>query len=263
MASQQSSLNGRPPASSSAVEGHRPRTGQRRGRRHLIIALFAGIALVSAGPSSLISASASSGSGTGGTQNVAVVSASLSSVTLNPTDVVGGSSSTGTVALTAAAPSGGFAVALSSDNTAAATVPASVTVLAGATTATFVVSTTVVPNSQSAIIIGTAGGVTAYGIITVRTAFASSNGSISILPGGIGSGTVTSQPAGISCTITGGSGAGACSAFYPVGTVVRLTAKAASGSSFQGFRGVGCGDPSKITIAAGTNITCQVGFALK
>lgn len=261
MASQQSSLSGRPPARSSAAEGHRLRTGQRRGRGQLIIALFAGIALVSAGSPGL--ASASTGSGTGGTQTAAVVSASLSSVTLNPTDVVGGGSSTGTVVLTSAAPSAGFMVALTSDNTAAATVPASVTVLAGATTATFVVSTSVVPNSQSAIIIGTAGGVTAYGIITVRTAFAFSNGSISILPGGIGSGTVTSQPAGISCTITGGSGAGACSAFYPVGTVVRLTAKAASGSSFQGFRGVGCANPSKITIAAGTNITCQVGFALK
>ena len=229
----------------------------------MIIALFAGIALVSAGSTSLSSATASTGSGTSVAQNAAVVAVSLSSVTLNPTEVVGGTSSAGTVALTAAAPSGGFMVTLTSDNTAAATVPASVTVLAGATTATFVVSTTVVPNSQSALIIGTAGGVTAYGIITVRTAFAFSNGSISILPGGIGSGTVTSQPAGISCTIAGGSGTGACSAFYPVGTVVRLTAKAGSGSSFQGFRGVGCGNASKITIAAGTNITCQVGFALR
>jgi len=55
----------------------------------------------------------------------------LSSLTLNPTSVVGGvQSSTGTVTLSAAAPAGGAIVVLSSSNTAAARVPASVTVAA-------------------------------------------------------------------------------------------------------------------------------------
>src|SRR5439155_19224068 len=58
--------------------------------------------------------------------------ASLSTVSVAPTSVVGGSSSQGTVTLTAGAPPGGAIVSLSSANTAVATVTASVTVAAGA-----------------------------------------------------------------------------------------------------------------------------------
>src|SRR5438046_423442 len=55
----------------------------------------------------------------------------LSSLTLNPTSVTGGTqSSTGTVTLSRPAPSGGAAVSLSSSNTFTARVPASVTVAA-------------------------------------------------------------------------------------------------------------------------------------
>src|SRR6266446_5684162 len=73
---------------------------------------------------------------------------SLSSLTLSPTSVIGGTqSSTGTVTLSGAAPAGGAQVALASSNTAAARVPASVTVAAGATSATFTVSTSAVTAS--------------------------------------------------------------------------------------------------------------------
>ncbi|MEO6503680.1 MAG: hypothetical protein ABIQ09_17430 [Jatrophihabitantaceae bacterium] len=189
--------------------------------------------------------------------------AALSTVTLNVTDVVGGTPAVGTVTLTSPAATGGFTVALSSDNTAAATVPASVTVPAGSSSANFPVTTFPVANPQSALIIGMAGGVTTYAIITVRTQSSISTGSIAIIPGGNGNGTITSQPAGISCTV-GASASGACSAFFPAGTVVRLTAKAANGTRFQGWRGLpGCGDPTKITVAAGTTIYCQPGFVLK
>src|SRR6266446_3731163 len=61
---------------------------------------------------------------------------SLASVSVNPASVTGGNSSTGTVTLSGPAPSGGAQVALSSSNTTAARVPASVTVAAGATSAT-------------------------------------------------------------------------------------------------------------------------------
>ena len=194
----------------------------------------------------------------------APASASLSTLRVDPTDVVGGDAATGTVTLTAAAPSGGVAVALSSDNTAAATVPASVIIPGGSTSASFTVSTSVVSNSQSANIIGTAGGVTAHATMTVWTAFAFSNGSVAILPGGNGSGRITSQPAGIDCTIIAGNGSGACSAFFAVGTIVRLDARPAADSKFLGWRGLpGCADPSKIVVARGTTITCQPGFSLK
>jgi hypothetical protein len=187
----------------------------------------------------------------------------LSSVQVNPGNVVGGAPAVGTVTLTAKAATGGLSVALSSDDTEAARVPSSVVVAAGATSATFPVTTLAVGNTQSALIIGSAGAVTTYAIITVATPTANASGSVAIIPGGTGGGTVTSQPAGINCAI-GATTSGSCSAFYPVGTVVRLTATAAPGSQFQGWRGLpGCGNPAKITVARGTTIYCQPGFALR
>ncbi|MEO7059589.1 MAG: hypothetical protein ABI083_07720 [Lapillicoccus sp.] len=48
-----------------------------------------------------------------------------------------------------------------------------------------------------------------------------------------------------------------------MGTIVRLTARAAAGSSFQGWRGLpGCGDPSRITVPRTTTIYCQPAFSL-
>jgi len=68
----------------------------------------------------------------------------VSSLSLNPTTVAGGISSTGTVTLSAAAPSGGTVVSLVSSDTSVATVPASVTVPSGATSASFTVTTAAV-----------------------------------------------------------------------------------------------------------------------
>src|SRR5581483_9459079 len=64
----------------------------------------------------------------------------LSSLTLNPVSVPNNQPSTGTVTLSAGAPSGGTTVTLSSNSTFAI-VPSSVTVPAGANTATFAVRT--------------------------------------------------------------------------------------------------------------------------
>src|SRR3989449_9192045 len=66
--------------------------------------------------------------------------ATLSSVSLNPVSVTSGSTSIGTVTLSAAAPAGGAVVTLSSSDATVATVPASVTVPAGSTRATFTAS---------------------------------------------------------------------------------------------------------------------------
>jgi len=93
--------------------------------------------------------------------------ASLSSVSVNPASVIGGSSSTGTVGLNNAAPSGGALVALSSSS-AAASVPASVKVAAGATSATFPISTAGVSISTAAQISGTYSSVTKTAILTVN-----------------------------------------------------------------------------------------------
>src|SRR5918994_1926558 len=92
---------------------------------------------------------------------------SLAGIALNPASVVGGNTSEGTASLTSAAPSGGAVVTLSSSNTSAATVPASVTVPAGAFSATFTVSTSSVTASTSLTITGAFGGVTRSSTLTV------------------------------------------------------------------------------------------------
>jgi FG-GAP-like repeat/FG-GAP repeat len=94
---------------------------------------------------------------------------SLAGIALNPASVVGGNTSEGTASLTSAAPAGGAVVTLSSSNTSAATVPASVTVPAGAFSATFTVSTASVTASTSATITGAFGGVTRSATLTVTS----------------------------------------------------------------------------------------------
>jgi subtilisin family serine protease len=126
---------------------------------------------------------------------------SLSSLSLNPTSVVGGNSSTGTVTLTAPAPSGGFVVNLSSSNTNVATVPSTVTVPAGATSANFTVSTQAVSSATSVTVTASAGGVSRTATLTVNPAPSVTLQSLTISPtsvwgGSTATGTVTlSSPA--------------------------------------------------------------------
>jgi len=94
---------------------------------------------------------------------------SLSFLGLNPSSVNGGTPSTGTVTLSAVAPAGGAAVALSSSDTAVAAVPATVTVAAGATSANFAVST-VACTPGSATISGVYGDVTMFDALSVKAA---------------------------------------------------------------------------------------------
>ena len=96
-----------------------------------------------------------------------VAPASLSRVSLNPTSVTGGSPSTGTVTLSAAAPAGGAVVTLTSSSTSA-TVSASVTVPANATSANFTVSTRSVTTATTATITAAYGGLTRTASLTVN-----------------------------------------------------------------------------------------------
>ncbi len=115
----------------------------------------------------------------------------LQSLTVTPSSVVGGTSATGTVTLSSA-PSSDTAVSLSSDK-AAATVPASVTVLAGHTTADFTITTSAVATNQTATITATYNATSKTATLTVNAPSASA---LSLNPtsviGGTGStGTVT------------------------------------------------------------------------
>jgi hypothetical protein len=80
--------------------------------------------------------------------------------------------------------------------------------------------------------------------ITYTPAFA-----LTVTRAGSGAGKVTSSPAGISC------GAG-CKHYFPSGTAVTLTAKAASGSRFAGWSGACTGTGTcKLTMNAGKRVT--------
>ncbi len=85
-----------------------------------------------------ISASAS---GVGQTKLLTVVPTSLQALTLLPSSIGAGNTATGQVTLSNPAPAGGIFVSLRSLNTNMATVPATVTVPGGATSATFPITT--------------------------------------------------------------------------------------------------------------------------
>jgi hypothetical protein len=89
----------------------------------------------------------------------------LTSVSVTPASVQGGTAAQGTVTLSAA-PSSAASVALSSNNAAAA-VPGSATVNAGATTGTFSIATAAVTTATPVSISGTFSGVTQSVTLTV------------------------------------------------------------------------------------------------
>lgn len=90
-----------------------------------------------------------------------------SSLSLSPSSVTSGSFSQGTVMLSGPAPSGGALIALASNNTTVATVPASVTVPENGTAVTFTVSTRSVQSSTTVTITASLGGVSKSAALTV------------------------------------------------------------------------------------------------
>jgi DNA-binding beta-propeller fold protein YncE len=84
---------------------------------------------------------------------------------------------------------------------------------------------------------------------------------LQVTKSGTGQGTVTSTDGAINC----GSGAG-CSAEYPAGTVVQLTASASGGSTFGGWSGAAClaaGTPASqnpVGVTMDVSRTCDARF---
>ncbi len=79
---------------------------------------------------------------------------------------------------------------------------------------------------------------------------------LTIEGGANGNGTVTSSPAGITCTITNGAADAGCSASFPSASNVTLTATSGSGSFIKAWSGAGC-DASG-TGTGGASGSCQV-----
>jgi hypothetical protein len=184
---------------------------------------------------------------------------SVSSLTMSPTSIVGGSTSTGTVRLSPPAPAGGTSVVLSS-NSPFVTVPASVAFSSGATVATFTANTTrvqagtvtatisatlhttasadltltptaaCVPTTCSALgkICGTAPD-GCGGTLTCGSACGSSSAVITLVATGKGQ-KVTSTPAGLNVS-SGNSG----SAAFTVGSPLTLKTDDGHGAIWSGL----------------------------
>jgi len=96
-----------------------------------------------------------------------VLAPTLAQVTVSQGTVIGSLSVTGTITLSGVAPTVGVKISLASNN-AAATVPATVTVAAGAQTVTFTVATTLVPKATSAKITGALGSTSIAATLNIQ-----------------------------------------------------------------------------------------------
>ena len=90
----------------------------------------------------------------------------VSAVSMNPSTVLAGNSSTGTVTLNGAAPSGGALVTISSSNSFVQ-VPGSITIAQGQTTGTFTATTTAFTGGSLSAQISAAKGDTVNTTLTV------------------------------------------------------------------------------------------------
>jgi hypothetical protein len=167
-------------------------------------------------------------------------------------------SSAGSVTLTAAAPAGGALVTLA-DNSPAATVPGSVTVPEGATTATFSVATTSVATSTSATLTGAYNGVSRATTLTITATTAPppppAGVTLTVRATGRSGESVVSSPAGINAKV-----GTIASASFAVNTVVTLRASNNRDAIWSGSCSSG-GNKAKsctFTIKANSTVTGNV-----
>ncbi len=86
-------------------------------------------------------------------------------------------------------------------------------------------------------------------------------GIVEVTAVGTGSGTVSSSPAGIFCTITNGISGGGCSASFDAGVAVTLSAVAGGSGSFSGYTGACSGSTCTTIAVSGATTTIGAGFA--
>jgi hypothetical protein len=143
----------------------------------------------------------------------------VSGISMSPTSVVAGNSSTGTVTLNMAAPTGGALVGISSTSSFV-TVPGTITIPAGQTSGTFTASTTVFTAGSVSAQISAAKATTVSTILTVTAAPAPpppTSAALSLTASGRSGETIVSTPAGLNVAV-GSTG----SASFPVGTSITL-----------------------------------------
>jgi hypothetical protein len=120
------------------------------------------------------------------TATLTVKAAALSTLTLNPKTLYGGSNSVASVTLNGAAPPAGAVVTLTSSNPGVASLPASVTIPGGASSATVTVQTQPVGALTSVTIVATYGTVSKLATLNVKTAALAS---VAVSPNSVPGGT--------------------------------------------------------------------------
>ncbi|MDR3688055.1 MAG: hypothetical protein P4L46_01660 [Fimbriimonas sp.] len=165
------------------------------------------------------------------TAPLAIQAPTLTSLTLAPSTVVGGTTSTGTATLTGNAPAGGITVTLSSSSTSA-TVPAFVSIVAGSKSAQFTITTSAVTSNTSSTITGTVGATNQTATLAIQ---APGVQSLTLTPSTVTGGSQT--PVNGTVTLSGAAG--------PSGVVVTLSSANSSVASV----------PATATVPAGATIT--------
>jgi hypothetical protein len=154
----------------------------------------------------------------------------LSSLSLDAVSVTGGTVSTARAMLGAAAPAGGALVTLSSSNPSVAAVPGSVMVPAGATSASFTVTTNSVTTSTSVTMSATSGGSTREVQLLVTPSPATSLSSLNLAPTSVTSGAASTGTAILSAPAPAGGAAVALTSSDPGIATVPPTVLVPSGN---------------------------------
>ena len=178
----------------------------------------------------------------------------LASITASPNPVVGGNPSTGSVTLTAAAPSGGATIGLSSSDPAI-TVPGMVTVGQGASAANFTIATATVSASVSATVAATYNGVTRSLVFTATPPPAAALSSLTIAPPTVSGGQVATGTVSLSAPAPAGGAVVSLSTSNPGTATVPASVVVAGGSTTAGFT------IATQSVRKNTNVTVTASYA--
>jgi hypothetical protein len=160
--------------------------------------------------------------------------AALGSVNANPNPVVGGNPSTGTVTLTSAAPAGGALVALSSASSVV-TVPGSVSVNQGGSSATFGITTTAVTTQTLTTLSATYSGVTKTTTFTTNPGSAAGLATLTLNPTSVKGGTAITGTVTLTSPAPGGGAVVTLSSSKPTVAAVPANVLVTAGTPSSTF----------------------------
>ncbi|HEY0520771.1 MAG TPA: SBBP repeat-containing protein [Ilumatobacteraceae bacterium] len=182
--------------------------------------------------------------------------AQLSTIDLNPSTVVGGNASSGTVVMDSSATDGAV-VSLSSSNPAVASVPATTTVAPNGFTGTFTISTSAVTTTTTVTITATYNGASRAGTLTVTPAGSTTTTlqSVMISPSSVTGGNNTSGVVSLSSGAPAGGAVVSLSSSNPSLASVQASVTVPQGTTAVGF------PVTTATVSATTTVTITATYA--